>query len=457
MFIFRLLMIIFIIVSCSTAPKKAKVKNNSEILNLNVKKVVLENGLRVIIYENNKLPIFSYYTFFDVGGRYESREDGTTGATHFLEHMMFKGAKKYGPGKFDSMIEGNGGSTNAYTTFDSTVYYESLPIKSLNTIIDLEADRMQNLLLMPDAFEKERKVVFEERKYRYENRPSGKLFLKMMQTVFEGTPYGGSVIGEVEDLKALTRDQMMQFFKRFYVPNNAVVVIAGDVNADDVIEEMKDKFGEIPFSKELAKIKSSRDNIDLYEHRFSKDINISLHGSSPVPMFSMAYKGVPLGHRKAYVMDILSSILGDGQSSYFVQKYVKSKKPVLNRISVGNYNLKYNGVFFLNGELLKGVSLKRFKANLKKDIKKVCDQALDSRNLQKTKNQYMFGFYNAIKTNAGVASFLGTRENFFGDYSYYKKEIDIYKSIQFDELKQVCQEVFNDERVFISLWNKHSK
>lgn len=457
MFILRLLIIILIITSCSTVQKKVEIKSNSEILNLNVKKVVLENGLRVIIYENHKLPIFSYYTFFDVGGRYESREEGTTGATHFLEHMMFKGAKKYGPGKFDSIIEGNGGSTNAYTTFDSTVYYESLPIKSLNMIIDLEADRMQNLLLMPDAFEKERKVVFEERKYRYENRPSGKLFLKMMQTVFQGTPYGGSVIGEVEDLKALTRDQMMQFFKRFYVPNNAVVVIAGDVDADDVISEMKDKFGQIPLSKELVNIKKARDNIDLYRHKFRKNINVALHGSSPVPMFSMAYKGVPLGDRKAYVMDILSSILGDGQSSYFVQKYVKSKKPVLNRISVGNYNLKYNGVFFLNGELLKGVSLKRFKANFKRDIKKVCDKALDNRNLQKTKNQYMLGFYNSIKTNAGVASFLGTRENFFGDYSYYKKEIDIYKSIKLDELTEVCQEVFNDESVFISLWNKHSK
>ena len=145
-------------------------------------------ALRLLVVENNKLPIVSYYTFFDVGGRFESRETGTTGATHFLEHMMFKGAKKYKAGEFEKIVEGNGGRGNAYTTFDSTVYYESFPSKVLEKIIDLEADRMGNLTIESKSFESERLVVKEERKMRYENSPMGKLYLSMMQAVFKGTP-----------------------------------------------------------------------------------------------------------------------------------------------------------------------------------------------------------------------------------------------------------------------------
>jgi zinc protease len=138
-------------------------------VHLNVKKVVLDNGLTVLIAPNSKLPIVSYYTLFDVGGRYETH--GTTGATHFLEHLMFKGAKKYGPGQFDNLIERNGGMTNAYTTNDATVYYQNIPSSFLETMIDLEVDRVQNLLLEPIGFESERQVIFEERKMRYENSP----------------------------------------------------------------------------------------------------------------------------------------------------------------------------------------------------------------------------------------------------------------------------------------------
>ena len=220
-----LLIGLFFFISCSTITPS---KKSNLSLSLKVHKEILPNGLRVLIMENRRLPIFSYYTYFDVGGRHERK--GITGASHFLEHLMFKGAKKYGAGKFDSLIEGNGGFSNAYTSFDNTVYHENMPSKSLPIIIDMEADRMVNLLLEPKAFEKERQVVLEERKLRYDNSPMGKLFLNMMQEVFEGTPYGGSVIGNVEDIKNVSRDQIFNYFKKYYSPNNAIVVIVGDVD-----------------------------------------------------------------------------------------------------------------------------------------------------------------------------------------------------------------------------------
>lgn len=426
-------------------------------LSLDVKKYTLSNGLRVLIVENHKLPIFSYYTFYDVGGRFEG--PGTTGATHFLEHMMFKGAKKYGPGKFDSIIESNGGSTNAYTTFDSTVYYQSMPSNQLETIIDLEADRMENLLLEKVAFDKERDVVLEERKYRYENSSRGKLYLKMMQEMFKGTPYGLSVIGSVEDLLTLNRDQMFEFFKKFYTPDNATIVVVGDVNSSEVISQIKKKFGDLDSSsKEIQEFKKEKDKDSRYVAKPTFGKHLKVHGNTKTAKFMMAYRGEPLGTRKAYVMDILSSVLGDGKSSFLYQKYVKSKKPILNSISVSNYNLQKNGVFFLSGELAGKTNLKKLKRTLIKETKTVCDKAIDDRGIQKTKNQFLVSYYGEIQSNAGVARFIGSTEKFYGDYKHYLKELEIYDSITTEEVKTVCREVFKgNQQVFVSVWDKHRK
>jgi zinc protease len=428
-------------------------------LNLNAKKYVLPNGLKVIISENKKLPIFSFLTFYDVGGRFESRKDGTTGATHFLEHMMFKGAKKFGPGEFERIIESNGGRSNAYTTFDSTVYYESLSSRVLPEIIELEADRMGNLLIEEKSFESERKVVLEERKMRYENSSGGKIFLKMMQTVFKNTPYGGSVIGDEKDLLSLSRDQVKAFFRSFYTPNNATIVIVGDVDSKKTLKLIKKYYGHLKKMDSLADVKKKVDKANSYNGVALKGNKISLHGSAPNPIFMGAYKGEPLGTRKAFVLDVLSSMLSGGASSYLTQKYVLGKKPILSQIYLANYNLKNSGVLFFKGELLKGTSLSRMKRIFSKDKKRFCSNtALNQRELQKTKNKLLVEYYGELNTNYGVASFLGLRENFFNDYNYYKKELEIYESITLNEVVNVCKEYFlKDNYVLLNIWNKNKK
>lgn len=450
-----------ILAGCSSVKNVTEVKGERDDIksdvNLEVQKFVFDNGLRLLVIENHKLPIFSYYTFFDVGGRYEARETKTTGATHFLEHMMFKGAKKYGPGKFDSFIENNGGSTNAYTNFDSTVYYENMPSHTLPTIVDMEADRMSNLTLDPTAFESERQVVLEERRYRYENSPGGKLYLSMMQNIFEGTPYGGSVIGDASDVKNLTRDQMMEFFHKFYRPDNAIIVIAGDVDADDVVKEVSERYGTFArSSSEVQDFKKKMNAPERFAHRGRYKREVKLKAQNPNPQIMKAYAGDPIGTRRSFVMDILSSVLGDGASSYLNQRYVKSKKPMLSSVGAGNYTLQYNGVFYISAELLDGVSLNQFKRTLAKDTKNMCKEAIDERSLQKTKNQYLVGYMSQIDTNAGMAHFIGMREKMYGDYSFYKKEMEIYQSITVDELRTTCEDVFKgDKSIFLSVWNKN--
>lgn len=425
-------------------------------LDLAVEKMVLPNGLRVILLEDKKLPIYSFYTFYDVGGRYESK--GTTGATHFLEHMMFKGSQNYPPGSFDRFIESAGGNNNAYTSFDSTVYYQNMPSHTLEEMIKIEADRMKSILLIPEAFESERLVILEERKMRYENSPRGQLFQGMMKAVFEGTPYGGSVIGEEEDILGLDRDRMMEFHQTFYAPNNAVIVIVGDISISRTKRWINQAFAGIPKNTDLKELKAQHNREEAYQHRGRYKREIRLHGQAQRPMFMMAYKGEKLGTRKAFVMDLLSSMLGSGESSYLHQEYVQTTRPALSSISAGNYNLKYSGVFFLSGELLERTSLPQFRTRLLRDSLSFCEKGLNERALQKTKNQYLVGYYKEIEANSGLASFLGNRENFFGDYAFYKKELEMYNSISLEEVQKTCHEVFsNQEQIFVSVWDKHPK
>jgi zinc protease len=441
--------------ACATTTS-TQVKKTPPTNGLNVKKVVLDNGLTVLIAPNPKLPIASYYTLFDVGGRYEVK--GTTGATHFLEHLMFKGAKKYGPGQFDTLIEKNGGTTNAYTTADSTVYYQNIPSGFVPMMIDLESDRLQNLLLEPYSFESERKVIFEERKMRYENSPGGFLYLMMMKKIFEGTPYGQSVIGDVEDLEALNRDQVMEFFKTFYTPDNAVLAIVGDVDPEKTLEIVKEKYGNIPRSKGLMALKAKRDEPAKYTFKAKMNTEYKFYSTNPNAKFMLAYKGEKAGTRRAFIMDILSNMLSAGGSSYLTQKYVKTDKPIFSEISLNNYNLLHAGVFYFSGELMEGVSFDNAKTKFMSEIKNFCLEGLDEHTLIKTKNQIVVGAYHQLKTNAGVASTIMTNEKLYGDYNFGLKEMEIYQSITEKEVKTVCEEYFaKSENILVSVSNQNPK
>ncbi len=451
------ILICFSFISCSGIKKESPPfeKNNTSesiFVNLEVEKVTLPNGLRVLIVENHNLPIFSYYTFFDVGSRFE--KSGQTGASHFLEHLMFKGAKKYGPGIFDTIIEGNGGSTNAYTTNDLTVYHENMPSSTLEMIMDMEADRMVNLTLDPVTFESERQVVLEERKLRYENSPHGKLYLTMMKKVFKNTPYEGSVIGEESDLLKLSRDNVQEYFRRYYSPNNAVIVIVGDINKSKTLSLIREKYGNLPPAKDLEKEKVPLDKNEIYTHKANYPQEINLHGSSPDPMFIYAYKGVESGTRESFVMDMLASILAEGESSYLHRSYVQNKNPMLSEVSVSNYTLRKSGVFITQGTLLKKTNINSFKKKYLKDSLNFCEDAIDERSLQKTKNQYYVSYYDELDSNAGIAQLIGQREIFYNDYKFYLKELEIYNSITVPELKKTCRKIFSSNKsIFLTIWS----
>lgn len=439
--------------SCSHQKSKSSSLGDAH-LDIDVQVVKLKNGFTVLLVENPKLPIFSLYSFYKVGGKNEI--PGITGASHFLEHMMFKGAKKYGPGIIDFTIEGSGGSTNAYTTNDLTVYYENLPSSQLEIMLDIEADRMENLLLKPDDFEKERAVVLEERKMRYENSPRGQLFMEMMAEVFKGTPYGTSVIGNIPDLKSVSRKQIFAYFKKFYAPNNVTMVIVGDIDASKTKAMLEEKFGKIPASPSVQD-----EHTALTPAMFKSELTVSrevyLKGASPRPMFMLSFPSYPHGHPKSYAQDILGSVIGDGDSSFLKKQFTFVAKPLASSIYAGNYTLEKSGVFFIGGELMKGVKLSEFKTLLMKELQNACDKEITERAILKVKNNYLIDVYKGLDSNAGLAAFLGEKHTFYGDYNAYKKELEIYGSLGVEEVKAVCNELLKEPSLFITVWEKNKK
>lgn len=423
-------------------------------LNLPFVKKTLANGMNVILLENNKLPLASIYVFYDVGGRYEY--PGVTGSTHFLEHMMFKKTKNFPAEYFSQVVEGSGGNSNAYTTFDNTVYYENFPADKLSTMLDLEVERMTNLELEEGPFESERQVVLEERKMRYENKAGGQLYLKMMKEMFVGTPYGGSVIGEESDVKNLSREKMLEFYHQFYTPNNATMIIVGDINANDTFDVIKKKFESIPVAKNLKEVKEKLDHADRYKFQARLPKDVAINGQSETPMFMMAYPSVAVGVEDGYALDLLSKVLGSGESSYLSKKFVISKKPELSYIYASNYTLKNSGVFYIQGQLLDKVSFKHFENGLKKEMTSICDKSIDERAVQKTKNNLLVEMYGNLETNDGIASFIGNLDFFLGNPDKYKDELKYYNNLTAKDLVNVCKKYLNPKKaLFVSVWKKH--
>ena len=443
-----------LISACSSGPRSAS-QSLPDPLKLDVKSFRLDNGLTVLVIEDHRLPVYSLYSFYKVGGKDERK--GITGASHFLEHLMFKGTETMSASKFDFLVEGNGGTSNAYTTNDFTVYHENMPTSTLAMMLEVEADRMINLRIDPKEFEAERQVVLEERKMRYENSPRGQVYLTMMEQLFNDTPYGTSVIGDIPDLKSVSRNQIYQYYRQWYAPNNATIVVAGDVNFSDVkslVTKFFDGLKSSPVPEESrAKVSDSTYNISLKE-----PLELALKGQSASPLFMLAFPGERIGTPRGFALDMLSSILGDGKSSFLIQKFALTKNPKVSNLYAGNYTLEKAGAFMIGGELVRGVDPIEFKKALLKGLKESCGRAVTDRALQKVKNQYETSLFRDLDSNAGVAQFVGDRQAFYGDWAYYRKEWQIYSQLKAPEVKQACEEVFAAKNhVWVTVWEKNTE
>lgn len=283
-----------------------------EALQLDIKEFHLDNGLEVLLLEDHSVPLVTVQVWYRVGSRNE--RPGITGISHFLEHMMFKGTTKYGPGMYSQLIQRYGGTQNAFTSYDMTAYYAVLPAARLELALDLEADRMTNLLFDPNEIKSEREVVKEERRLR-ENAPTGPMHEVLSALAYKAHPYQWPVIGWMSDIEDITREDLLAYYKTFYIPNNATVIIVGDVTATQTLELVQRYFGPIPKGPTVPPVRPPEPP-QLGEHR------AEIPRPTALAALAIAYHIPAFDHPDALPLEVLSQILSQGQSSRLYRELV---------------------------------------------------------------------------------------------------------------------------------------
>jgi zinc protease len=350
---------------------------------LNIKEQRLDNGLKVLIVEKHKAPVATFQVWYRTGSRDEPA--GKSGLSHLLEHMMFKGTFRYGPSVLSKIIQKNGGTDNAYTTKDYTVYFELFSSDRIILSIDLEADRMQNLTLDPKEVFSERSVVMEERRLRYEDDPRNSLFEEVVAAAYKVHPYQRPVIGWMSDLKSIERDDLYNYYKTHYSPSKVVIVIVGDVKEDQIIERIKNSFGNIP-SGPLEK------NINFSEPEQRGERRVLLRREAELPYLVVAYHAPSFPHEDSYALDVLSLVLSRGKSSRLYTSLVYEKKIALDVNADYNVFNREPYLFFLDATASPGNDIKDVENTLYAEIEKIKKEPPSEKEIQKAKNQIEASF-----------------------------------------------------------------
>jgi zinc protease len=371
-----------------------------------VKSFTLPNGMKFIVLESGTIPNANMYTFWKVGSRNEA--PGTTGLSHFFEHMMFNGSRKFGPKMFDRTMEAKGGSNNAYTSSDVTVYQDWFPASSLETVFTLESDRIAHLSIDPKMVASERGVVLSERSTGLENSNVRALMEEVNSVAFSAHPYSWPVIGFESDIKAWTQDDLVRYFTTYYAPNNAVSVIVGDVKVEQVRKLAAKYFGAIPRRAAPPAVRTVEP-----EQKGERRVFVAKE-SATTPNLMLAYKVPALHDTDHYALDVLQSLLTNGKTSRLYQALVEQQ--LATSVGADNTDGFDPGLLYLFAVAAAKVEPARLEQALLAEIDNVIKHGVTEQELQKVKNQKLLNLYRMQETINGKAQLLGNYEVFFGDY-----------------------------------------
>ncbi|NWG03928.1 MAG: insulinase family protein [Syntrophaceae bacterium] len=344
---------------------------------------VLPNGLKVIFLQNPKAPLVTFQVWYRVGSRNEPWEK--TGLSHLLEHMMFKGTEKTGPEEFSRIIQENGGNLNAFTSYDYTAYFENLSSDRIRVAIDLEADRMQNLVLREEDFRTERMVVMEERRLRTEDNPQTVLIEQVMATAFQIHPYRWPIIGWMEDLERLTLDDLKAYYRTYYNPVNAFLIVVGDFKREELLTKIEQAFGPIPKGTAPDQEKS-KEPPQMGERR------IFVKKEAQLPSLVMGYHVPNLRHPDGYVLEVIATLLSEGKSSRLYQNLVREKRLALSADSDYSLLSRDPRLFFLWVDLLPNKEVADVERTLDQEIERLQREPVGDQELEKAKNQLEASF-----------------------------------------------------------------
>ncbi len=394
----------------------------------------LDNGLHVILHQDNSAPVITTSVMYHVGAKNENPE--RTGFAHFFEHLLFEGTENIEKGSWFKIVSSNGGTNNANTTDDRTYYYENFPSNNLELGLWLESERMLHPIIDQKGVDTQNEVVKEEKRLRVDNAPYGQIFAEVKKNLYKKHPYRWATIGSMEHLDAATLEEFMAFNEKFYVPNNATLVVAGDLDIPKTKKLVKDYFGSIPRGEAIEEINIKEDPITTQINATYEDPNIQL------PAIVAAYRTPSMKENDAYVLDMISSVLSDGKSSRLYKKMVDEQKQALQ---IGAFNISQEdyGQYIIFGIPLGDVKLDTLMAEIDEEVVKIQNELISEREFGKLQNTFENRFVNSNSSIEGIAGSLASYHELYGNTELINKEIEIYRSITREDIKRVANQYLN--------------
>lgn len=392
----------------------------------------LSNGMKILIHEDHDVPNVALYLFFKVGSRNE--RPGATGISHFFEHMMFNGAKKYGPKQFDIEMEKAGGRNNAYTSRDVTVYTDWFPRTALELMFDMEADRIRDLSFDPKSVESERGVVSSERRTSVDNNPFGTLYEQLNATAYIAHPYQWPVIGWASDIEAWTMEDLKAHYRMGYAPNNCVVVVSGDVTPAEVLPLAKKYFEPIPRQDPPPPVRTVEPP-QLGERR------VEVRRPANLPLLMASYHVGSARDPDFPVYEVIETILTGGRSSRLHQRLVEKEQLVLNAGGGVRPSLD-PGQFLFTFQVRSGRKPGDVEKSLYEELERLSKEPVPAEELQKAKNQILADFYRQLKTISGKANLLGDYEVFFGSWNEILNAPARIEKVSAEDVMRVAARIF---------------
>lgn len=401
-----------------------------------VTEVLLDNGLKVIILEDHSAPTATVQVWYRVGSRNEVT--GRTGLSHLLEHMMFKGTKRFGKGEFSRLVAKNGGHENAFTGKDYTAYFERFASDRVGLALELESDRMANLLLDAGEFQLEREVVKEERRLRTEDDPVASVVEEVYWAAYKVHPYHFPVVGWMSDLDALTVEDLRSHYQRYYSPNNSTVVVVGDVSSEEILSRIRRFFEKIPRGGAPPKV-LSREPRQLGERR------IHVNKEAQLPFLMTAYHVPNIGHADEYPLEVIEKILSQGESSRLYHRFVYESQIALY---VGGDYGRVSAeptLFYFYGGMRPGHSVEELERGFEEEIERLKHEAVDERELEKAKNQIEASFIFGRDSNFYQAMQIGTLETIGVGYRSLERFVPSIRKVTREDLMRVARTYFTPE------------
>ena len=401
-----------------------------------VQELVLDNGLKVLLLEDHKSPAVTFQVWYRVGARNE--KDGKSGLAHFLEHMMFKGTPTTGPEEYSRIIAKNGGRTNAFTSSDVTVYFATMSREKIGIEIELEADRMANALLGDQYFEPEKNVIQEERRMRTEDNPISALSEAASAVAYTIHPYRRPVVGWMQDIQSLTRQDLVDFYKLYYAPNNAYIVMVGDFSTEDMLSKIKSAFGKIPRGIEPPKV-SAEEPEQRGERR------LILKKEAELPFLLKFYHAPNLKSPDSFALDLLTVVLAGGKSSRLHHDLVYQKR------LVRGVDADYSGISIdpaglsVYAQLLPGIEPSSVEREIERGLEKVKSELITERELQKAKNQVEAAFVFAQDSIFGQAMKIGYYEA-VGGWRQMDGYLEGIRKVTREDIRRVARQYLVPDR-----------